>query len=89
MIQRLLKAPFYALLWLYQMFLSPFLGRSCRFLPTCSQYARLCLNQHSLPKALRLTAKRLIRCHPWGGEGYDPPPDCDKTSNRTKGKGHL
>jgi putative membrane protein insertion efficiency factor len=74
MIQSLLKAPFYALLWLYQMLLSPFMGRSCRFLPTCSQYARLCLNQHGVFRALGLITKRLMRCHPWGGDGYDPPP---------------
>ena len=74
MIQTILKAPFYALLWLYQVLLSPFMGRSCRFLPTCSQYARLCLNDHTLLKALTLITKRLMRCHPWGGDGYDPPP---------------
>ncbi len=74
MIQTILKAPFYALLWLYQVLLSPFMGRSCRFLPTCSQYARMCLNDHTLLKALTLITKRLMRCHPWGGDGYDPPP---------------
>jgi putative membrane protein insertion efficiency factor len=74
MIQTILKAPFYALLWLYQVLLSPFMGRSCRFLPTCSQYARLCLKDHTLLKALTLITKRLMRCHPWGGDGYDPPP---------------
>lgn len=59
----------------YQLFLSPFLGGSCRFEPTCSVYARDALAAHGAWKGLVLTAKRLMRCHPWGGHGYDPVPE--------------
>ncbi len=68
-------APFLAAIWIYRLFLSPFLGRQCRFLPTCSHYAEEALQRHGAISGSWLTLRRLVRCHPWGGSGYDPVPD--------------
>ena len=61
----------------YRLFLSPWLGRSCRFQPTCSAYAMEALEKHGAIKGSLLAAKRIGRCHPLGGEGYDPVPEKD------------
>ena len=58
----------------YQYLLSPLLPDSCRFVPTCSQYGVEALKKHGPAKGFWLTAKRIFRCHPWGGSGYDPVP---------------
>lgn len=58
----------------YQIALSPLLGPRCRYIPTCSQYAIEALQQHGALKGSWFTAKRICRCHPWGGFGYDPVP---------------
>ena len=71
---RILSLPFIALIKLYQWIVSPMLGPKCRFTPTCSQYAIDALKKHGVFKGLWLTVKRLSRCHPWGGHGYDPVP---------------
>lgn len=66
-----------AALWLlrgYQLLVSPLLGRNCRYLPTCSEYAREALETHGLWRGGWLVLRRLARCHPWGGQGYDPVP---------------
>jgi len=57
----------------YQLLLSPHLGRTCRFHPTCSEYAVEALRTYGVVRGLVLTVYRLARCHPWGGHGYDPP----------------
>lgn len=59
---------------LYQLIVSPMLPPSCRFTPTCSQYAIEALEKHGVIKGGWLTLKRIARCHPWGGSGYDPVP---------------
>lgn len=69
-----LTAPFLALIWVYRNCISPLTPPSCRYTPTCSQYAVEALRKHGLVKGLWLTVKRLSRCHPWGGSGYDPVP---------------
>jgi putative membrane protein insertion efficiency factor len=63
----------------YQWFVSPLLPPSCRYEPTCSAYAVEALQRHGLIRGSYLTARRLLRCHPWGGCGYDPVPheDCE------------
>jgi len=63
-----------ALLTGYKLLISPFLPRSCRFAPTCSEYARLALIEHGFVRGLGLGVWRLLRCHPFHSGGYDPPP---------------
>ncbi|MCC8071564.1 MAG: membrane protein insertion efficiency factor YidD [Bacteroidales bacterium] len=58
----------------YQLSISPMLGQNCRFTPTCSQYAIEALRRHGPFKGLWLALRRVLRCHPWGGSGYDPVP---------------
>ncbi|NNE46386.1 MAG: membrane protein insertion efficiency factor YidD [Rhodothermales bacterium] len=57
----------------YQRIISPHVPSSCRFAPTCSEYSVLALRKYGLLKGLVLSVHRIFRCHPWGGEGYDPP----------------
>jgi putative membrane protein insertion efficiency factor len=64
----------------YQYLLSPFLASSCRYVPTCSQYAIEAISEHGVFKGLFLTIKRLVCCHPWHAGGYDPVPQ-SKTIN--------
>ncbi len=70
MIARLLVIPIRA----YKRWLSPLLPQACRFLPTCSVYAVEALETHGAVKGSWLAARRICRCHPWGGHGYDPVP---------------
>lgn len=58
----------------YQKFISPLTPPSCRFTPTCSQYALEALRKHGPIKGIWLAIRRILRCHPWGGSGYDPVP---------------
>ncbi len=59
----------------YQRFISPFFLPRCRFQPTCSHYAVEAITLHGGLRGGWLALKRLARCHPWGGSGYDPVPD--------------
>jgi len=59
---------------LYQLGLSPVLGRNCRFTPSCSEYAAGALARYGPLKGCWLAAKRLLRCHPFSAGGYDPVP---------------
>jgi putative membrane protein insertion efficiency factor len=58
----------------YQLLVSPVLPPSCRFLPSCSDYAREAIERHGARRGLVLALRRLARCHPWGGSGWDPVP---------------
>jgi uncharacterized protein len=58
----------------YQLSISPLLLPSCRYLPSCSDYAAEAIGRHGALVGLGLTLRRLARCHPWGGSGYDPVP---------------
>lgn len=58
----------------YQIAISPMVGPACRFAPSCSEYALEALSRHGLVKGSGLALRRLLRCHPWGGSGYDPVP---------------
>ena len=63
-----------ALISFYRIALSPWLGRRCRYEPTCSAYAAEAIVVHGACRGVVLAARRLGRCHPWGGMGYDPVP---------------
>ena len=59
---------------IYQILISPLLGPSCRFTPTCSQYTIEAIQKYGPLKGGWLGFKRILRCHPWGGCGHDPVP---------------
>ncbi|MDQ0503961.1 membrane protein insertion efficiency factor YidD [Xanthobacter agilis] len=59
---------------LYRYTLSSFMGRQCRYLPTCSEYADEAISRHGAWPGLFMATARVCRCHPWGGHGYDPVP---------------
>ncbi|MBR6749751.1 MAG: membrane protein insertion efficiency factor YidD [Bacteroidaceae bacterium] len=69
-VSQLLLLPIY----FYRNCISPLLPPTCRYTPTCSQYAIEAIKKHGPLKGLWLTIKRICRCHPWGGSGYDPVP---------------
>jgi len=58
----------------YRLIVSPYLPNSCRYNPTCSQYGIDAITKYGFIKGSWLTLKRILRCHPWGGHGYDPVP---------------
>ena len=59
----------------YQLLLSPFLPASCRYHPSCSAYGAEAIARHGPLAGLWLTLRRILRCHPWGGMGFDPVPE--------------
>jgi putative membrane protein insertion efficiency factor len=73
-IGRLAAIPLLGLIWLYQKGISPMFGANCRFEPSCSAYAREALDEYGGFKGGWLAIRRISRCHPWGGSGYDPVP---------------
>ena len=58
----------------YQTCISPFTPAACRFTPTCSEYAKQAIRKYGPIKGLWLAIRRILRCNPWGGSGYDPVP---------------
>ena len=74
----MLKKIFLFLIILYQRLVSPYLPQSCRFQPTCSEYAKEAIEKYGIIKGVTLASKRLTKCHPikflGGSEGYDPVP---------------
>ena len=66
------------LIRLYQLVVSPWLRGSCRFHPSCSQYAHEAYDAHGLLRGTSLTVRRLCRCHPFNGGGFDPVPTLGK-----------
>ncbi len=77
MLNKIIIFPLLIIIKVYQLLISPILRGNCRFLPTCSEYAIESLKSHGLIKGSILTIKRIGRCHPWGGFGYDPIPSKD------------
>jgi putative membrane protein insertion efficiency factor len=66
-------------------FISPWLGSRCRYVPTCSEYAKQALEEFGIVEGSRLSLRRISRCHPWGDDGYDPLPNkkpVDKSTNK-------
>lgn len=74
MLKKILIAPFLSLIKVYQTFISPITPATCRYQPTCSHYSKEALKKHGLVKGGWLALKRILKCHPWGGKGYDPVP---------------
>ena len=70
-----MKRVLIALVKWYQRAISPLTPPSCRYTPTCSAYAIEALERFGAIKGGFLTVKRILRCHPWGGSGYDPVPE--------------
>lgn len=66
--------PFVFLILFYRKCISPFTPPACRFTPTCSEYALEAFRKYGPFKGMYLTVRRILRCHPWGGSGYDPVP---------------
>jgi putative membrane protein insertion efficiency factor len=72
---------------IYQYCISPILPPSCRFSPTCSAYAAEAILRHGVLRGTFFALRRLARCHPFGGHGYDPVPPADLPLSRRKGDG--
>ncbi len=66
----------------YRYGLSPLLPPRCRFAPTCSEYALMAVRQHGAGPGGWMAVKRIMKCHPWGGAGFDPVPDYAHTQAR-------
>ncbi|HET7360759.1 MAG TPA: membrane protein insertion efficiency factor YidD [Salinimicrobium sp.] len=75
MLKKVFSYPLIGLVKGYQYFISPIIPASCRFTPTCSQYILEALRRYGALKGSWLGIKRIARCHPWGGSGYDPVPE--------------
>lgn len=73
-LRRVLVAPLLLPIYFYRCCISPLKPPSCRFTPTCSAYALEALRKYGPLKGLYLAVRRILRCHPWGGSGYDPVP---------------
>ena len=72
--KNLLSKLMIGLIKLYQVTLSPYIGRACRYTPTCSNYGIEAIQKHGPFKGFWLTLKRVLSCNQWGGSGYDPVP---------------
>lgn len=70
-----MKTILLALVRIYQLSFSMLFGRGCRYLPTCSDYAREAIEKHGTRRGFLLGLARVSRCHPWGGDGFDPVPE--------------
>jgi len=73
-VARVISFPFILIIKLYQILISPLFPSSCRYTPTCSHYTIGALKKYGIFKGGWLGIKRISRCHPWGGSGYDPVP---------------
>lgn len=69
-----MKRPLLIAIRLYQMVVSPYLPTSCRYAPTCSNFSREAVQRYGAVKGSWMGIKRLARCHPLGGKGFDPVP---------------
>jgi putative membrane protein insertion efficiency factor len=73
----------------YQVAISPWTPAACRFTPTCSSYAIDALREHGAVRGAWLAARRLAKCHPWGGYGFDPVPPRTPIESREDGAGEV
>lgn len=67
---------------LYRNLISPFLGNNCRFYPSCSLYAQIAIERYGICYGLWLSFKRILKCHPWHQDGYDPVPELTRKSTK-------
>jgi hypothetical protein len=74
MIKNIVLYPILLIIKIYQNILSPILPSTCRYSPTCSEYTKQSLIKHGLIKGGTLSIKRILKCNPWGGNGFDPVP---------------
>jgi hypothetical protein len=89
MIMRPDRALCIALIRAYQYLVAPVVSRgACRFAPSCSEYAREAIERHGVIAGGWLALRRLLRCHPWGGSGYDPVPDRATAAGRSADHAH-
>jgi len=72
--RRIIVYPFLLIIKFYQIIISPLLPSTCRYSPTCSEYTKLSLIKYGIIKGSILSFKRIIKCNPWGGKGFDPIP---------------
>ncbi|MCD4682894.1 MAG: membrane protein insertion efficiency factor YidD [Bacteroidales bacterium] len=77
--KKILSKTFIMIIRFYQAVVSPYFLPSCRYTPTCSSYGIEAIQKHGPFKGGWLTLKRFLSCHPWGGSGYDPVPEPNKT----------
>ncbi len=73
-VNEIIKKLLLILIKIYQVCISPYLGRSCRFYPTCSNYAYQAINSYGIFKGVYLSIKRILKCHPFCPGGFDPVP---------------
>lgn len=72
----------------YRLLLSPWVGHGCRFQPTCSAYALEALQRHGAIRGGWLALRRIGRCHPWGGQGFDPVPGSEGDDGQGEDRDH-
>lgn len=85
-VSRVSSWPFIVAIRLYQVTLGPMMGGQCRFVPTCSRYAIEAYQEHGPIVGTWLTLRRVLRCHPLGGSGYDPVPINERREQAKKSK---
>lgn len=78
LLKRILIIPLLLIVKIYQYLISPISPASCRYSPTCSNYMIGALKEWGLLKGVYLGVKRILSCHPWGGQGFDPVPKKNK-----------
>lgn len=83
MLKKFLSYPLIWLIKFYQHFISPLTPATCRYTPTCSSYSLQAIKTHGAFKGGWLGLKRIGRCHPWGGSGYDPVPEKVQEENNS------
>lgn len=71
-LKKLLSKFFLGLIWFYRSAISPYTPRSCRYVPSCSEYSQQAIRKYGPFKGGYMALKRILSCHPWGGSGYDP-----------------
>ena len=71
-------------IWVYRYCISPYLGSNCRYYPSCSCYAQESVERFGAFKGSWMAIKRILRCHPWHEGGFDPVPECETHTKKTK-----